>query len=188
MIFDKWNLMAESLDRGFVLSFAFINDWLNGGIQLWNRYNQLPYTYTHMQTGYYDMPKFISAIYFSIFNPGPNVGSDFRIPFINIYIGFSIFVKTLGIYLLIRRFTSSLVVIILGILYANTFFSSTYYVNLTTNNLFTFFPLLIHLILKFFETKKITDLLWMLIIMSMLFSFSPYHFLNYVYISLHFLS
>ena len=186
MIFDKWNLMAESLDRGFVLSFAFINDWLNGGIQLWNRYNQLPYTYTHMQTGYYDMPKFISAIYFSIFNPGPNVGSDFRIPFINIYIGFSIFVKTLGIYLLIRRFTSSLVVIILGILYANTFFSSTYYVNLTTNNLFTFFPLLVHLILKFFETKKLTDFSWMIIIMAMLFLFSPYHFLNYVYISLHF--
>ena len=92
ILFDNWNLMAESLDRGFVLSFAFINDWLNGGVQLWNRYNQLPYTFTHLQTGYYDLPKFITSLYFSIINPGPMMGPDFRVPFIILYIGFSVFV------------------------------------------------------------------------------------------------
>ena len=91
ILYDNWNFMADSLDRGFVLSFAFINDWLNGGIQLWNRYNQLPYTYTHIQTGFYDLPKFFASLYFSIINPGPIMGPDFRMPFIILYIGLSVF-------------------------------------------------------------------------------------------------
>jgi hypothetical protein len=186
LLFDKLSLMDESLDRGFVLSFAFINDWLNGGIQLWNRFNELPYALTHFQTGFYDLHKFLTAIYFSIFEPGPLAGPDFRMPFIRIYIGFTVFIKSFGLYLLLKRFTRSNAILIIGIVCGNIFFSTTYYVNFTTNNFLSFFPLVIHLILKFLESKKISDFCWLLLLMAMLFSFSPYHILNYTYLTLYF--
>lgn len=178
--------MDTSLDRGFVLSFAFINDWLNGGIQLWNRFNQLPYLFTHLQTGFYDLHKFLTALYFRIFEPGPLIGPTFRTPFVIIYLGFTIFIKTLGLYLLLRRFTKSKIILILGILYGNTFLSPTHYVNFTTSNFLSFFPLVVHLVLKFFESKKLTDFYWVLLTAAMLFSFSPYHNVNYTYLTLHF--
>lgn len=187
LVTDRIDLMKESFDRGYVSSFAFINDFLNGGIQLWNRFNQLPYAWVHATVGFYDLHKFFASLYFLMFPPGPNVGADFRIPFMLITLGLTFFLRTLGFYLLLSRFTSSKTVLVLATLYGNVFFSFILYTQLVHNDYLSFQPLIIHLILKFFETRRIRELCWGFIVFAMSFSFNPYNTLNYIYATTHFL-
>ena len=173
---------------GYVLSFSFISDHLNGGIQLWNRYNQMPNAFKHFQFGYYDLHKFLLGFYLSVFDAGSITGSDFRTAFIQTSIALSLFIQTFGLYVLLKRFTQHKFIIVIAILYGNILLSIIHYTNPTTSNVISFFPLIVYLGLKVFEDKMLKDLGWFLLVLAIIFSFSPYHVLNVIYLPLHLLA
>ena len=120
---------------GHLLAFNFVSDYLNGGIQLWNRFNEQPNVFLHFQYGYYSLHNFLLSILVSLFGEGSFLGSDFRITYVRSIVGLSLLFQTFGLYLLLRRFTRDKFLLVLGILYGNTLLSTgVYYISPTTSS------------------------------------------------------
>tara|TARA_B100000686_G_scaffold158757_1_gene166396 strand:+ start:119 stop:2959 length:2841 start_codon:yes stop_codon:yes gene_type:complete len=171
----------------FLSVFTLISNYYNGGIQLWDPYAQMTYSFYHLGGGFYTIVSIMSAATYVflaplIEYPGEAFQSIFTISF---HI-FTILIRTVGGYLLLKRFKVSPVVIFASLIYLNTFLSGPQYLGFLTNNLYSFLPLLMYFMLRFFEGWRLNDFLSSLVVMTLAVANSPLLALGYFYQAVHF--
>jgi hypothetical protein len=169
-------------------TFSLISNYYQGGIQLWNRFDQMTYAYFHLGTGFYTTSNILTAavyIFLSPFfeYPGEALQSIHSI----VFHAFNILLRTAGGYLLLRRLCSNKLLIFISLIYLNTLLSIPMYLGLLTNNLYSLFPLLAYFMMRFFEGFKLNDFLGGTLTMTLGVATSPLMALGYFYQAVHFL-
>jgi len=167
-------------------TFALISHFYQGGIQLWDRFDQMTYSYFHLGTGFYTVSNILTAavyIFLAPFieYPGEALQSIHTIGFH----AFTIIIRTAGGYLLLRRFSSNQLFIFISLIYLNTLLSIPMYLGLLTNNLYSLFPLLAYFMMRFFESFKLNDFLAGVLVMTLGVATSPLMALGYYYQAIH---
>ena len=171
----------------FLSAFTLISNYYHGGIQLWNPYDQMTYFFHHLGNGLYTIASIITAAAYillaSFFEyPGEAFQSIHPICFHTI----TILIRTIGGYLLLSRFKVSPILIFASLVYLNTFLVNLNYLGYLTNNLYSFLPLLLYFMLRFFEGFRLNDFLASLIVMTLTVANSPLLALGYFYQAVHF--
>lgn len=171
----------------FLSAFTLISNYYNGGIQLWNPYDQMTYFYHHLTNGMYTIASIITAAAYillaSFFEyPGEAFQSIHSICFHST----TILIRTIGGYLLLRRFKVNPVLIFASLIYLNTFLVNKETLGFLVTNLYSFLPLLLYFMLRFFEGFRLNDFLASLIVMTLAVANSPLLALGYFYQAVHF--
>ncbi|MDC1153176.1 YfhO family protein [Nitrospinaceae bacterium] len=171
----------------FLSVFTLISNYYNGGIQLWNPYDQMTYFFYHLSTGLYTIANITTAAIYILLAPFIEYpGEAFQSIYAVGFHGTTILIRTIGGYLLLRRLKISPVFIFVSLIYLNTLLSSLNYLGLLTNNLYSFFPLLAYFMLRFFEGCRLNDFLASLVVMTLAVANSPLLALGYFYQAVHF--
>ena len=50
-------------------SFTLLSHYYNGGVQLWNQYDQINYAFSHIGSGLYELANIITAVSYIFFSP-----------------------------------------------------------------------------------------------------------------------
>jgi len=167
--------------------FTLISHYYNGGIQLWDRFDQMNYAFSHTSSGLYALVNLMVAGCYVLFAPLFNYPGEVFHAFHSIgFYGAATLLRTIGGYLLLRRFVRSRLVIFVSLLYLNTFLSAPLYNGLDTNNIYSLLPLLLYFILAFFERFKLGDFLAGLIVLTICVANCPLFGLGYFYQVVHF--
>ena len=88
-------------------TFALISHYFNGGVQLWNRYDHMSFSFTQLSSGYYTLANLFTAAIYLFFSPIIERPGEFLQSVHSLgYHAASILMRTIGGYLLLRRFFS----------------------------------------------------------------------------------
>lgn len=159
----------------------------HGGIQLWDRYDQFNLAYTQLTSGVYTLSNLFTAVgYFLLLPFFKYPGEAFHTFHSVVWHGSNMLIRTIGGFLLLRQFTSRPWVIVLSLVYLNTLLTSGIYCGLLTNNLYSYLPLVLFFIIRFFTSLKMDDFLAFLIVASIVVANSPLFALGYFYLVVHF--
>ncbi|MBT5548933.1 MAG: hypothetical protein HOJ79_00505, partial [Nitrospina sp.] len=105
--------------------FALVSHYYQGGIQLWNRFDQSSYGFFHITAGLYTLANLMTTIAYIFISPFFDSPSQ---AFQSIHsVGFhaaAIFIRTVGGYLLLRRLCANPLIIFISLIYLNTLLSS----------------------------------------------------------------
>lgn len=174
-------------ERVYMGSFTFLSNMYHGGIQLWNPYDQMPLMFSYMIGDIIPVNQLFGALFYpivSLFYDSP--GGAFHVTASVVpFLATSLFQIT-GIYLLLRRFSSRLIVLLPCTIIGGTLLSPSIYFGTSFGSLFCLFPLLIHFILRFFEDFRLNDALLAFVIILVGMGTNPYHALSYFYQSAHY--
>ncbi|MFA5260981.1 MAG: YfhO family protein [Candidatus Omnitrophota bacterium] len=166
--------------------FTLVSHYFHGGIQLWDRYDQMSYVYSHLSSGLYTLANLFTAGCYILLSP------LFRYPaqaFHSVhaicFYGVTVLIRTLGGYCLLKKFVRDPVVIFISLLYLNTFLASTQYCVLTAN-LYSYLPFVLYFLVGFFQDFRLKDFLGFLLLTTITVAASPLLALGYFYQVVHF--
>ena len=180
-------LHQHDTEAPFLRAFTLISNYYNGGIQLWDPYDQMTYSFYHLSVGFYTIASITTAAAYILLAPFIEYpGEAFQSIFTVSFHVVTILIRTIGGYLLLKRFKISPVFIFASLIYLNTFLSSTNYLGFLANNLYSFLPLLMYFMLRFFEGGRLNDFLASLVMMTLATANSPLLALGYFYQGVHF--
>jgi len=138
----------------FFSTFTLTGFFYQGGIQLWDFFGQLPHTFFWVTHGMFRIPNVLSALVYVLLSPfADNSARFFDSVFSIVYFGSFLCVRTIGIFLLLKRFTDDKWILGAGSVIFALFFSPTTMIS----GMFYqhFFPLLMYFILSFFLTWRL---------------------------------
>jgi len=135
-------------------TFALTGFFYQGGIQLWDFFGQLPHAYFWLTHGMFRLPNVLTAIVYVILSPFvDNSAQFFDRVFSIVYVGTLLCIRTIGIFLLLKRLTDDqwmlrIGTVVLALLFCPpAFMLGTFYQS--------FYPLLMYFILSFFLTWRL---------------------------------
>ena len=171
----------------FECVFTLISHFYNGGIQLWDRYDQFNLAYTQLTSGVYTLSNMITAGAYILFSgvfeyPGEALHAFHTI----VWHGSNILIRTLGGFLLLRLFTQKRWIIFVSLIYLNSLLTNEMYQGLLTNNLYSYLPLILFFILKLFDSFRLNHFLALLLIGTIAVANSPLFALGYFYLVVHY--
>ena len=167
--------------------FALVSHYYQGGIQLWNRFDQSSYGFFHITAGLYTLANLMTTIAYIFISPFFDSPSQ---AFQSIHsVGFhaaAIFIRTVGGYLLLRRLCANPLIIFISLIYLNTLLSSEHYLGYVVNSYYSMLPLLVYFILRFFESFRLKEFLGAFTTMTLTVASCPLLALGYFYQAIHF--
>jgi len=172
----------------FESTYMLVSHSFHGGIQLWDRFDQMNYAYYVLSFGMYGVANVLTALIYillSLFftHPAQALYHTYFLFFFSV----TCFIRTIGGYLLLRKFVANKAVILISIIYLNTILTSY---NTTPGflleGIYSFLPLTLYFILCFFEDLNVRAFLLLMLAMSICFACSPLYTLGYYYQGLHF--
>ncbi len=135
-------------------TFALTGFFYQGGLQLWDFFGQLPHVYFWVTHGMFRLPNVLTALVYVLFSPfAHNSAVFFNRVFALVYIGSLLCIRTIGIFLLLRRLTDDrwilrIATVAFALLFCKpAFLLGTFYQS--------FYPLLMYFILSFFLTWRL---------------------------------
>ncbi len=169
--------------------FALVSHFYQGDIQLYNHFDGLNMAYNQLSWGLYTLSNVLTAAVYVLVSPLlTDSARGFHEIFSVVFYAVNVLLRTVGGYLLVRKFTSNLGIITLALLWLNVFLSSQFMNNgMMTNNLYGYFPLLMYFVLNFFERLRLKDFCCALLVMAIVVANSPLFALGYFYQVVHFL-
>ncbi|MBI1883194.1 MAG: YfhO family protein [Chlamydiae bacterium] len=168
--------------------FTVVSNLYHGGIQLWNPYDQMPLAYYHLTGGLYTFSNVLTTIIYALVSPFFDFsGKSFHVMFSMAFFCTTLLMRTVGFYLLLKRFCHSPLVLFCCTVVGSTLLSPHMYLGLNCASLYSFFPLLVHFILRFFEDFKLNHFLMALLVFVLSVSFDPMVGLGYFYQGVHFI-
>jgi hypothetical protein len=183
-------VFMNSCDAGipFVHTFALINQFFHGGVQLYDRYDQFSYTYGHMSAGVYAIDNVMTAALYILCSPFlSHPAQDFHHFYSIIFYALTALIRSIGGYLLLGLFIRNRFVIFVSLVYLNTFLSTvTMLDGHLSQTSFSFLPLLAYFILRFFQSWRVNDILASTALMFLIISNQPLFGLGYFYLIVHF--
>jgi len=148
--FFTWSDYLVDYQATFVLSGFFYQ----GGVQLWDFFGQLPHVFFWVTHGMFRLPDVLTAIVYVLLSPfADNSAQFFNQVFAFVYIGTLLCIRTIGIYLLLKRLINDQWIlraasVIFALLFCPpAFVLGTFYQS--------FYPLLMYFILSFFLTWRL---------------------------------
>ncbi len=167
--------------------FALINNFYHGGIQLWNMYDQMSLAYQHLTGGLYNFNSLMTVAAYILFSPlFKSDAAAFHVLFSTVFFASSFLLRGAGAYLLVRRFSSNQGVLFISGVMVNTLLVAHMHAGLGPNCLYSFFPLLVHFILRFLEEVHLRDFLLSVLTLTLAVASDPMQALGYFYQGIHF--
>ncbi len=167
--------------------FTFVSNALHGGVQLWNRYDEMNYAYLYLSHGIQTLVNILTGWTYLLLSPFfAEPGKALHIFYCSVFHFFLILIRTAGGYLLLRKFRCHPLVIFVSLLILNTLLTSHMYVGYTPSNLYSYFLLLAYFLLRFFDRFHLKDFLCSLLVMAMACANSLLLALGYFYQVVHF--
>ncbi len=165
-------------------TFALTGFFYQGGIQLWDFFGQMPHVFFWMTHGMFRLPNVLTAIVYVLLSPfSDNSALFFNQVFAVVYIGSLLCIRTIGIFLLLKRLTDDKWIlragtVIFALLYCPpAFLFGTFYQS--------YYPLWMYLILSFFLTWRLRYLGMSILFMLLSFSQGIIH-TCYMYLGINF--
>ncbi len=184
-IFPKIAMFRLNFNEGYTSAQIVANQMYQGGIQLWARDDQMPYAYYTLTFGVYKIYEIITAFLYGLCSPLIwDQGKSFHHLYSFVVVVTSLFLKVVGSYLLLRRFTSSRI-----LLYASAVFLATFMsVQIVREGVGyqSFYPLAIHLALKIFEDLRLKDV-WIFLTFMLFVGVTSIIQGLYLYCDIHYL-
>ncbi len=188
-----WQFNATFVDyTDSMLSYAgafFITNGLyHGGINLWDRYDQMPATFFHLNFAMYKFSNVLTAIAYVPFSWFVDHQAQFfHQLFSFIFITSTMIIRMVGLWALFGLFLEHQGVRVFATAYASVIYAPQFMMGLSTNIIYALFPLMMFYWLRFIQTRRWQDLgvlilIWLYCVGSDLFCG-----LGYLYQSLHFL-
>ena len=171
----------------YLAVFSMLTNLYHGGIQLWNRFDQMPLSFAHLTSGVYAYNQIMTGIcyfFFSRFFSSSAAALD--VLFSTVLFASAMFIRTAGTYLLARHFTRKRGVIFFSCLLANTVLAYHFYIAPGFDPIGCLMPLAMHFILRFFERPRLKDFLLSGVVLALAVSTKPLFFGSYFYQALHF--
>ena len=166
--------------------FTLVSHYFHGGIQLWDRYDQMGYAYSHLSGGLYTLANLFTAGCYIILSPLFRYPAEaFHSVHAVCFYTATVLIRTLGGYCLLKKLVRDPVVIFISLIYLNTFLSSTQYCVLTAN-LYSYLPFVLFFLVGFFQDFRLKDFLGFTLIMTIAVATSPLFALGYFYQVVHF--
>lgn len=181
------HLRYQDLECDYMALFSFISNMYHGGIQLWNSYDQMPLMLYYMTGGLFSVFHIFGGMVYlmvSVFFDSP--GKAFHVTASVVPFVISNLLVTIGTFLLVRRFSSRLIVLLLCMIIAGSLLSPFIYFGANGRHLVYFYPLVLHFVLCFFEDFRLNGLLLALVIMVVCVATSPFLGPGYFYQGVHF--
>lgn len=180
-------MAAHDSESPFHNTFALINQWANGGFGIYNRFDQSSLAFAHTTSGVYTVSNVITAFLYMLFAPFLSSQSEgYQSVYILGFHGVNMLLRTVGGYLLLSRYDLHKGVMVVSLVVLNTLLSLAIYQGLLTNNLYSYFPLILFFILGFADKGKLEDLLAAIVVFSIAVANSAIIALGYFYEPVHF--
>lgn len=171
----------------FYGTFTLVSNLFHGGIQLWDPYNQMPLAYFYTAVSMLSFSTLWTAFVYSLFAPLVTYpGQFFHVFYSRFYYVPAMLILSAGSYLLFRRFTKKPLLLLFLTMYCESLLLPQMYLGLNTESLFSFFPLLIHFILSFFEKGRFRDAICAVLMFAVCVGMFPLIAVGYFYQGVHF--
>jgi len=169
-------------------TYALVSQFFHGGIQLWDRYDEVNNAYFVFTNGIYGVANILTALIFIVLSPFfAHPGEALYHVHMLFFYGITGLVRTIGGYLLLRKLTSDKAVIFVSLLCLNTILTSYMMApGIMSNGTYSFLPLLMYTLLCFFEDPRLRSFLMFVVVMCLCLVSSPYFALGYQYEVVHF--
>jgi hypothetical protein len=168
----------------YPLTFVLTNFFYQGGIQLWDFFGQMPFFHTYAVFGIFKFPNIITAITYYLLAPfSDDSGRLFHHVFAWANLMTLLFIRTVGIYLLLKIVTKNRIILSLATVIFAVFFSQWAF--LKGGFYMSYMPLGMYFIVRFFQ-----EIQWRYLAAMIVFIFiclgNGMHYGAYMYLSLHF--
>ncbi len=168
--------------------FALVNHISHGGVGLFDRYDGMNFAYAHLTSGVYTLANVLTALVFYVCSPFMDRPGEAFHHFFSIgFHAITLAIRTIGGYLLLNKFRLHPMVNVISLVIFNTLLSSTMYFGYSTENLYSYFPLLAYFIISFFDSGRLRDAACAVVVMTIAVANSPLFALSYFYQVVHFL-
>ena len=181
-------LIAHETESPWESTFILVSHFFHGGIQLWDRFDQMSNAYFVLSFGVYGVVNIITAFIFIIFSPFfSHPAQALYHTHLVFFYGLTCLIRTIGGYVLLRKLVSNKAVIFISLIYLNTLLTSYMMTpGIVTQAGYSFLPLLLYYILCFFEDFRLRTFLLAGLVMTLCFVSSPLFTLGYFYQVVHF--
>jgi hypothetical protein len=187
-IFGKRSFMIlHDTEIPFENTFALTTYLYHGGLQLWDRFDQMNLSYFQLSAGIYTLANMATAMLYWLISPLFSYSAEafHRIQTWGFF-SFTTFIRVLGGFLLLRQLKVPLLANTLANLLLNTVLLSYLFLGVLTDNLYSYFPLLLYVLVRILEGRRIIDIAWLGLLTAIMIANSPLFALGYFYVVVHF--
>lgn len=169
-IFPNISYFDTDFYLDFLGSFLLTNFIYQGNVQLWDNFDQMPHAYFCLTYGVYKLPNVLTAITYTLCSPfSQEPAKLFTHVFAAVHFLSLLLLRVTGYYLFLQRFCPNRWLLIFATAYASITLSPLYFLSGLTFQ--SFYPLFLHLGLKFLEDFKIKDLLLLIVYFAVCLSY-----------------
>jgi len=134
----------------YTLTFILTNFFYQGGIQLWNFFGQMPFFHAYAVFGLFKFGNVITAMIYYLLAPfSEDSGQLFHHVFVWANLMTYLFIRTIGIFLLLKLVTRNRIILTVGTVIFAVFFSQ--WALMKGSFYISFFPLGMYFIVRFFQ-------------------------------------
>ena len=168
-------------------AFILANQFLNGGLQMWNRFDQVNYSWKHISLGFYTIPALMEGWIFAKIFPWLERPAEFFHRFHSVfYFSLLTLIQTIGGYALLSLFTENRSTRWMSLIIFNTLLAVSMYSGLAISFIYSLAPLLLYYTFKFFNQVTGKSFLLIGLVFTLIFANSPVLTLGYFYQGYHF--
>ena len=180
-------LAPNDISIPFESTFMLVSQFFHGGVQLWDRFDQVNNAYFVSTNGIYGVVNILTALIYCVLSPFfSHPGMALYHTHVFIFYSLTCLIRIIGGYLLLRKFISHQGVLFIALLYLNTILTSFMMTpGLSTQCIYSFLPLVLYFILCFFEDLRLRSFLGVVLSIVLCFINSPYNTLGYFYQVIH---
>lgn len=156
-------------------------------VLLWNPYDQMPQAFHILLAGFtYSFIKTsIAILYFAFRSFFDSPGIALHVIFTVTYIPLAFLVQSIGLYLLIQRFSRSLIVLYGTIIVLNVLLSAQLILGTGAGDIHVLLPLMMHVVLSLFEAPSVRKACTVLVLFAVAVAANPFIFIQYIYQYIH---
>jgi len=128
--FKTSSVLWNDYNIDYALSFVLTNFIYQGGIQLWDYFGQMPFFHTYAVFGFFKFPNVVTALAYSVLAPfSENSGRLFAHVFVWADLMTLLFIRIIGIFLLLKTVTKNRVILTIGTVIFAVFFDRRQYLD-----------------------------------------------------------
>ncbi|SME98877.1 membrane protein YfhO [Tistlia consotensis] len=159
---------------------------LRGGMQLWNRFDQVNHAYLHLSTGFQGLTPIVEGWLFSLFGGGlARPGEAFQHFHPVAFNVLATLFRTAGGLALLGLYPVPRWARVLALLLANTLLATQAYDGMMAGFLYSLTPLVLYLLILFFRRVSPATLLWAVLGLGFAFAQMPLVAVGYFYLPIH---
>ena len=161
--------------------------FLRGGVELWNRFDQLNHSFFHLATGFHGLAPIVEGWLFALIAGAfDRPGEAFQTFHATVFFTLATLFRTAGALALLSLYPVPRWARVLTLVVANTVLAAGTYNGAMTGFLYSLAPLVLYFLVVFFRCVSTTTFLWVVLVFGLAFGQMPLFSLGYFYHPMHF--